>query len=746
MVIKLPGCTPEPLSSYLKALGVLRLISEANKTAKVKGFWQDDIFVLVSDLTKDELKQFFLYEYKPTPLVAPWNGSTGFYPKDNRKTLDSIANAQAERLAEYRNTVEVAQKQVDALELLEQPKEREQKKQLLAELRNHLPDEAVKWVETCALITEEKLEFPPLTGTGGNDGNFEFSRTFMQQLQELMNFATGEPSPNAQMLLRAAIFGEIVPELTFSGKIGQFNPIAAGGANAAPGFMADSRVNPWDFVLMLEGTLLFAAGATRRYEQTGLGDFVYPFTVKPSRVGYGSASEQDEARAEIWIPLWSKPVGIKELQILFNEGRAKIGQRTAQTGVDFARAISNLGVNRGISEFIRYSFQVRNGLSYFAMPLGRFQPRSNPQVDRLAILDPWLLNFTQAAKDSEAPASVKLARRQLETAIIDLTRDKASLLDVLIALGAAEKALANSLKFAIAKRLQPLPILRSSGWLTDCDKTDSPREFRLALSLTTLGQQQRRNQFQLHPNCFLATGELRQRLVPVRGNTPFWQEEKDGITTWQAGSLLKNLIALLRRMEIETERQEKQQPASEEEIARQGDEEDGLPKPPLKLLANLDDITAWIEGATNDDRIEAIARGLSLVRPYRQLTQVDEPQLKPPTAYAMLAVVHNRFLNAEAVNEVFDYELLRNDVTLPRVPELLAKLAAGDCVTATTLAARRLHASGLRPAIASGFHEPGDRTRRIAAALAFPISDRDTAFLLKQIRKIDSKEENLDGL
>ncbi|MBD1911252.1 type I-U CRISPR-associated protein Csx17 [Leptolyngbya sp. FACHB-8] len=711
--ITLKGCTPEPLSNYLKALGVLRLVVEQKQDPQAKGYWHNDAFILVTNLTQDDLETFFLHRYKPTPLVAPWNGSTGFYPKDTaqKRLLSAIQRAKTDRFQVYGETIATAQEQVNALRLTVQPKEKDEKRRLLERLRNTLPDEAVKWLDTCALVTSDDLKFPPLTGTGGNDGNFEFSRTFMQQLQELIDFATGEPNDTAAALLQAAVFGATLPALPFSGKIGQFNPIAAGGANAAPGYDADSRVNPWDFVLMLEGIMLFTAGATRRYEQSDQGGFAYPFTVRPSNVGYGSAAEGDEARAELWTPLWSAPTGLKELQLLFSEGRAKVGDRTARYGIDFYRAVSNLGRDRGIDEFVRYSFQVRNGLSYFAIPLDRFQPKPNPQVDWLTEIDPWLDRFRRAAQDSNAPASIKRTQRQLETAIIDLSRKKATLLNVLIALGEAEAALDRSLKFAQEKFLRPLPLLKH-GWVDAC-KNDST-EFRLGLAL--------------------ASNNLRPRLVRARPTQPYywdWADNEDGITTWENGDLASNLIAVLKREEIESQLREKK-----DERENQFTEHISLYKP----FTDLDDIVRWINRDVNDERVEAIARGLSLVDLSKSFRLSEPPELPIPAAYALTTITHHRHLLREACQKVFGHYILGQDLTLPRVPALLTKLAAGDCYTATQLAIRRLYASGLEPALSEGVYEPRDRTLRIASALAFPISNLDLARLLKQIRKHDPKE------
>lgn len=680
--IVLSSCTPEPLSSYLKALGVLRLVSD-QKDAKAKGCWREDTFTIISELSPDELEQFFLHEYKPTPLVSPWNGSTGFGAKDNQATLQAIASSQAQRLADYRDSIAIAKNQVEHLKLTDKPTD-SQKRQLLVRLRNNLPDKSVQWLDTCTLIGENKIAFPPLTGTGGNDGNFEFSRTFMQQLQEVLNLTDGQPKANANTLLRSALFGVTVPGLSFSGKIGQFNPMAAGGSNASPGFQAESRVNPWDYILMVEGMLLFTAGATRRYE-TESATMAYPFTVRPSSIGYASAAETDESsqesRGELWTPLWLSPTGLKELELLFREGRAKVGKRSAKTGVDFARAISSLGIARGIDGFVRYGFQVRNGLSYFAIPLGRFQPRENPQVNRLIDLDEWLSRFQRIVQNKETPASIKRAHRRLETAIFELAQQQGTLLDILIALGEVEKACDRSLTFILKQFLPPIPLLKPD-WVIECN--DDSWEFRLALSLAGKG--------------------LRRRLVRVRQGK--WSDKQDSITIWQECSLVKNLIAWVRREEVEAEKENK--PLT----------------PPYPPFAHLGDIATWIESDRSDARIEAIARGLSLVQLPKSVGEKPEFSLQPPAAYALLAVVCRRYINSE--------------IQLPRVPEMLGKLAAGDSLAATALAYRRLRGSGLNPAVKE-IYEPSDRLFRIAAALAFPISEYDTARLLKLIQYIEAE-------
>lgn len=763
-VLPLYGCAPKPLSSYLKALGVLRLVVEQQLDPKAKGYWQDNHFCLQTLCTEEELIRFFLRDYQPTPLINPWNGSTGFYPKDKtqKKLLDAFCKANPDRFGVYRETIVKAKKQVEYLELTKQPTG-EDKRRLLARLRNTLPDETVKWLDTCALITSDPadqggMRFPQLMGTGGNDGNFEFGRSFMQQLQQVIDLKTGEPTELSERFLKAALFNAVVPELKFFGKIGQFSPLAAGGANASPGYDADSRVNPWDFILMLEGTLLFVAGATRRYERSGVGEFSYPFMVRPSNVGYGSAADGDSARAEIWVPLWDSATGLAELQTLFSEGRAKVGKQTARDGVDFARAISSFGVRRGISQFIRYGFHERNGLSYFSIPLGRFKPHINPQSNRLAEIDAWLLSLDRNAQKDEAPASLKRSHRQLQTAIIRLAQQqderqrKERMLDILIALGQIEASLDLSFRSKKDEKFpQPIPQL-SKDWEKDCD--DGVVEFRLARALA--GQ------------------NLRERLVWVRsdgGRFSQWLDNDDGKTVWKHGSLVQNLIGLLKRQQIEALQQEKRQDnnTTPENQANNPNKENTSQRSYLPV-ASLDDVVRWIEGQVDDERIEAIARGLSLVDLRNaQLSDDKEPRLAAPAAYSLVKLVHYRHLTqnrlGDAVQGIFDASSAEtkagqsnkqrsananappnNKVSLPKDPlpitsELLAKLAVGNLEQATEIASRRLYASGYAPAIRMGLDEPGDRPLRIAAALAFPLSERDMARLLKHVCKLNAQAE-----
>ena len=92
--LDLRGCTPEPLMAYLKALGIFRIVAEQLDN-EARAFWHNDAFFLRSQLDRDALVRFFLDEYRPTPIVSPWNGGQGQLEGDEHHPGTGIAEVPA---------------------------------------------------------------------------------------------------------------------------------------------------------------------------------------------------------------------------------------------------------------------------------------------------------------------------------------------------------------------------------------------------------------------------------------------------------------------------------------------------------------------------------------------------------------------------------------------------------------------------------------------------------------------------
>jgi CRISPR-associated protein Csx17 len=586
--IILSGCMPEPLMSYLKALGVFRLVAEqADPAAKLS--WADNICRLYSGLDRLGLTDFFLDRYCPTPILAPWNGGSGFYG-GGAEPLNAIAGSCAQRLNAYRSAINAVRQFVPT----KKPKD-EEKDALLSRCRAELPDEVVPWLDTCFVLCAEGPRYFPLLGTGGNDGRLDFTNNFFQRLADVIPLdANAEASPESAGWLASALFGDDA-HLTALKKaaVGQFNPGGIGGANGVQGdFEASSHVNPWEFILMIEGVLLFAGSVARRFGMNMAERAVFPFTVNSVAVGYGSATATEEtsdgSRAELWLPLWDSPAGLSELQQLFAEGRAQIGRRQARNAVEFALAVCLLGVSRGIRAFVRYGFLKRNGLAFLAAPLGQVSVTPRPEARLLE--DPpladWIKRLRWACRDKEkTPARYQAALRNIDRAIFafatgaqtDQTAERLGLLGVLRAVGRAERTLANGLIFCQDNRLPPLQEL-DRRWLEQAN--DDSAEFRLAAAIAGIrGDRESK------------VGPFRVHLEPLALNRRGRFEWDKGSTSavWSKRPLDENLAAVFRRRLMEAFR------------ARQA----GLPLYSARP-ARLRDVLAFLDPDIDDEKLEKL--------------------------------------------------------------------------------------------------------------------------------------------
>jgi len=684
--IKIEGCAPVPLAYYLKALGILRIVSE-QFDPNVRGCWQNDRFVLFTEKQLDEkgLINFFLYDYKPTPIVAPWNGGSGFYPKDNKKGISPIENSNSPRFSEFKETIKLIKDVLNKYWYKNKSK-KEEKNKLLVILRNALPEKTLMWFDAAVVLTDEKTKYPPLLGTGGNDGRLDFTNNYMQRVVEMINPDDGKPTNVSEKLLKISLFAINEPVKIEKAPVGQFFPARAGGANQTRGFDSESSVNPWDFILMLEGALFFASACVRRLN-VGTSDTVSsPFCVETTAAGYASASIDDvsKSRGELWMPIWMKPSSAKELMYIFTEGRAQVGRRIARNGLDFIRAAVTLGVDRGINAFQRYGFQERNGLAYFAFALDKIIVKRNVRADVLSEIDIWLNKIIKLSVNKNAPGSIVKVSNNLQRSIIDLCKhdDAENLQSVLISLGKCEKAFSKSLRWCQDNNIKPLSGL-SAKWI-ELTNTQTP-EFRLACSLVSL------------------CGKYGKDLIPLRSNVEPVEYNKAGFTfvdssvraVWSEGSLVDNLNSIFSRRMIDAEI------SGEHNL-----------KDTAKVYASLNDINAFIDGETDDNLIADLLWGLILVdwnRIMENLNLNDISKSRPNSLYALMKLC---FMKKPGEKEP------------PPLTPIIHRIAkSGKSKEASEFAVRRLIGSNLVPAIDRISLAP-EKTRRIAATLLFPISER----------------------
>ena len=488
---------------------------------------------------------------------------------------------------------------------------------------------------------------------------------------------------------------------------GLFNSQAVGGVNASSRDSTDASSNPWDYLFMMEGLLLFAGAMSKRTGALSPVAATFPFTVRLSAAGAGSLIPDESQNREVWLPIWTNPSSQREMTTIFAEARLTVGNRFAATGLDAALALSSFGVDRGIGEYERFGIvkgRVGGDNYHSAVSLGRWKTHRAEQVDLVSEFYDWLQNFRRGASAENAPTQARRALRALETCILDLCREsdaqrcRLQTQAILIALGNAEASLAKSKKWREEAFQNPVPFL-SDAWLAECD--DGTSEFRVAASLAGMYAE--------------SVGGFRQYLEPINlaGRLPGWSEDSgaQANVVWSADSLDKNLAAVLCRRVVQ----------AVQHGERTGDKTLVFPGK-SRFHAALGDLSRFLSGETDDARIAGLCRGLSLLD-WRRIDksialQRGKAEPVPHATFALLKLCHA------------GYHVRDVDVRLQ--PSISRLAIGGRLEDATRTAVKRLKASGLPPALA-GAARGAVLFRRIAAALVIPLGLTDVQTLADSV-------------
>jgi len=433
-------------------------------------------------------------------------------------------------------------------------------------------------------------------------------------------------------------------------------------------------------------------------------------------------------------------------------------------GLTFARAVSALGVSRGIAEFVRLGFEQRYGNMFITVPLGRFRTPSSPRRDLISDLDAgdWLARVRRLAREKTAPARARAAVRRLEDALFDMTtesRERDGTQAALAALGGVVSWLATSREGR--EKSAPPPRL-GRAWVHAAD--DGTAEFRIAAALASLGwpDQSTNGTWEARESSeqdddddrvsgpedaaanapdassppvggsqsdqeqLSSTATRNSKLLPMAGHLASVEEESvprprrrwakidSPNKVWSAGSLVQNMIAVLDRRMIE-------------QLVR------GLADKPLAgtAPARLSDVTAFLEGppAFDDARCAALLAGLVWARTVRFHARGSDAPVA--FAYAALKPIFTPDLELRAL------QVLNAAGRLPVPPGLVARLRRGAIDDAVRMALGRARASGVgspfdparSPAGATRFGA-GIDSDRLAAALLIPIDEEAVSHLI----------------
>lgn len=701
--LALPGCALEPLGDYLKAIGVLRLLGlQVDPTTT--GRWVGDEFVLSTDLTADEVVAFFMRTYVPTPIITPWNSGSGFGADDVTKSktafgaVETLAASTDPRLESFRQAIAVARSLTampgwDAFD----------KQAQVALCRNKVPDAMVDWIDAAVVLTTDSRSFPPLLGTGGNDGRLDFGSNVMQRLIDVL--AQG-PKPRSEItrerLLADALFGEAGVPLDASGA-GQFDPFASGGPASSPLGSMQSLSNPWGFVLTFEGAIAFASGTARKLGSAGAAGSVgaVPFTSSAVSAAYGSAAPE-KARGEFWAPVWERPTTWRELERTIAEARVEYRGRAARSGSDFARALATHGTERGIDRFVRFGFLERNGLATFCVPLGRHRAAPSARADVVGQTDDWVGRVRRA---TNSPSSAQALVRSIEERLFGTsTHDNPAELQALLVDVARLEQLASRSRSLRESARGPLSRLPAADWLPLLD--DQSPEFQIAVSLASLRRPKE------------PWGLIRRLVIDLdwRGRPA----KVTGLGQRQLFDVLADCLVQLSR------------PRS-----RGDGTTSGWCGPATAIWAPPRAFAQFARGQIDEDRLEQLLMGVMLLDWRRGDWR---PEWAPgewdgvPTAVQVLQPVFHHLGLAD--------HLPSGRCLLPE-PEVARLLASGQVQRALESALRSLRIAGCPSVVRdAAVISHGTEGRQLAAACLVPVSDSTSLRLLHRVSTIEIQSES----
>lgn len=744
----LDGIQPTPLSDYLKAIGILRIVAtQVDKLAL--GWWSENAFWLMTKLNQEQLCEFFLNDYQPTPLIAPWNGGSGFFAADQKgawhRGFEPLMKSTAARFAPYREAIEAGKTLLGDRDVKFDKKESELKDALLQRAAKNWRGPLADWLHATLSIRQDGSPvYPAMLGTGGNDGRMDFTSNAMQRLAELFDLtsADGKARPLTESLLREAIFG--IPSTGMvKAKIGQFSPGANGGLNGTAGFESSPKMNSLDFILALEGAILFTPSVIRRTSSESPGRTSAPFSVADGLGDFASSIPGEKGRGEQWMPLWNRPTSYAELQQVFREARCRVGSKAAKRPRDVAQAIARSGTSRGIQSFQRYGFFQRNGDAHYGVSIQQWHAtQSLPFVHLIQEVSPWVDGLERAARGANAPASWSHHAKVINDSLMQCCRSTAtarSWQQLLAALGEAEANLVQNPRAVATSRIRPLFYGRrglSPRWiLAACGTTtnvDELAELRLAVALASQSgpvsdsrQRQRGNW----------NDPLRRHVIPLQQSSgqvrrPHAFASSDDslnklIEVVVAGvDPIADLIAIVQRRI---------------QMADRRNDWHHLPiVPTASLEATLPDLSRWIDGELDEQRIVSMARALMAIDwddAWRQRKSIAgglliaEARKMTASGFGMLAgwssirlCYHWNTLQINLQNAVQPELSIAKDQRIAIDPKIIAHLIGGRPDVAIQLASRRLMASGLPVRIHDCLVD-AHTARRWAASLAWGISD-----------------------
>ena len=233
----LPGIGDRPMGAYLAGLGLMRIV-ERHVDSTAQFYWQGLDFWINTKVPQVELVERILASYEAMVAFNPWNKSSGI--EVNKKTgelsyvgsIAQIDNSKSFRTAAIRELLPDFWKLIDEFKVSEPTFSYPEGAKKLAFIEQCLSrvshPEWREWADATIILMKEidkqgnistKAKYPALLGSGGNIGAVDIAENYYSAVCLLFDPQTGEPAANAAACLTKAIFGTDVLKVTESKEV-----------------------------------------------------------------------------------------------------------------------------------------------------------------------------------------------------------------------------------------------------------------------------------------------------------------------------------------------------------------------------------------------------------------------------------------------------------------------------------------------------------------------------------------------
>jgi CRISPR-associated protein Csx17 len=709
-VLALPGLSPDSLGNYLASLGLLRVLSRKWPSTRIA--WRDEVLQVVGGPpTLDSLLDEFVRvasERDWSPYDRAWVDAQKKSSERAQKPKTSATSGVPFALWQ----AEAAEELLDGFAAHVVPHG-------TGRSMNPVLGKAGKigqrdFAKGCARAADLLMPSKP-SKQGKNESQTKKDARARANAEALRTEAVRKRN-ELDALFRGTPLSWLEKDLNAATWFSHANKLYNNGQRA----FRDGVLSPWSMVLACEGITFLAGGPSRRLGARAHAVGAFPFVTKAAAPEASGQAGRDTA--ELWAPVWERPMAVSEVFTLFRRGRAELAARSVQTPAGFASAILRRGVDAGVVAFRRFVLGWTTAQDYVEPRFeGAIRTSNGTAAD--GALSTALERVAALIEQRGFPRDRKVGQRwrfeglrgPIEAALLDVAADPCrseaaiSLLDTIVA---ALDRIDRNRRFREGNiRWEPLPV----EWLSPLFADEGPGpEARLALSLVA---------------AFPVTQPFATYRFGVEWKYARYKhvERPPARWVWGPGELARVLGAVLSRRLLD-------EPAP-----------DGKNTDPVIGRAPLPSITAhlrqWLAGELDESLLQAWLARLALFD-WREVPQEVRSRIEsdnsPPEVDGELALVgllqplvdRRRLI----VRSLSPDDLLSDEMgarTKEAARSLVALIRSGSLDAAVRLASSRYAMAGAHLACVDAPWRVRDPDR-LVATLLFTISDRDRAVLFER--------------